>query len=159
MNGDTVLSIVFDFVPTANDLVKVGGKVCVAVVQRVVRDVAVTVCPEAEPDLLAIFVKDSELVDESEFSALGEELREFNAEFEADATGDTDTDAVTERDAPDEDDELGLIVFVGVFESDEEVKADFVRVPVAIVDRVMTAVDEGVAEDKCAVTVTLDVPD
>ena len=158
MIGDIVVSIVFDFVPTANDLVKVGGKDCVAVVQRVVRDVAVTVCPEAEPDLLAIFVTDAELVDESEFSALGDELGEFNAEFEPDATGDTDTDAVTERDAHDEDDELGLIVFVDVLESDDEVKADFVRVFVAIVDRVMTTVDECVA-DKRAVTVTLDVPD
>ena len=157
-NGVTVLSIVFDFVPTPIDCVKVGGKVCVAVAPRVMRDVPVTVCPEAEPDLLAIFVTDAELVDESVYSALGEELREFKAEFESDATEVSDTDAVTERDAQGEDDELGLIVFVGVFESDEEVKADFVRDLVEIVDRVMTAVDEGVA-DKRVVIVILDVPD
>jgi hypothetical protein len=41
--GDTVLSIVFDFVPTPNDCVKVGGKDCVAVELRDIRDVAVAV--------------------------------------------------------------------------------------------------------------------
>jgi hypothetical protein len=152
------LSIVFDFVPTL-DFVKVGGNDCVAVEQKDVRDVTVTVCPEAEPDLLALPVKDSELVDEPEFSALDDEVKEFNAELEPDATGDTDIEAVTERDAHDEDDKVGLIEFVDVFESDEDVAADFERVRVAIVDRVITAVDEGVADDRCAVTVTLDVPD
>ena len=41
--GDTVLSIVFDFVPTPKDCVKVGGKDCVAVELRVMRGVAVAV--------------------------------------------------------------------------------------------------------------------
>jgi hypothetical protein len=158
MKGDTVLSIVFDFVPTP-DLVKVGGKDCEADERKVVRDVTVTVCPEAEPDLLALPVKDSELVDDLECSALNDELKEFNAELEPDASGDTDIDAVTERDARDEDDKLGLIEFVDVLESDKDVAADFERVWVAIVDRVITAVDEGVADDRCAVTVTRDVPD
>ncbi len=97
-------------------------------------------------------------MDESESRVLGDELGEINAEFESEAMGVSDTDPDTEGDACDEADELGLIVFVDVLESDEDVAADLVRVLVAIVDRVMTAVNERVA-DKRAVTVSLEVPD
>ena len=68
------------------------------------------------------------------FRALSVELGEINAEFESDATGVSDADPDTEGDACDEADELGLIVFVDVLVSEEDVAADLVRVRVAIVD-------------------------